>query len=274
MTWSPRRWARTPTDRLVARIFITGSSDGLGLGAARTLIDGGHTVVAHARSEQRAAETHERLPGAEDVLVADLADARATENLARAANESGTFDAVIHNAAVGNREPRRLGSADGHSHMLAINVLAPYILTARMHRPQRLIYLSSGLHAGGDSSLRDIEWTERAWNGLQAYSDSKLFDVTLALAIARLWPDVRSNAVTPGWVATKMGGAGAPDDLTLGHVTQAWLAAGEDPAADITGAYLYHQQPTESAPAARDPRFQDALLAELHRLTGVVLPDA
>ena len=56
-------------------------------------------------------------------------------------------------------------------------------------------------------------------------------DAALALAVARRWPDVRSNAVDPGWVATRMGGAAAPDDLALGGETQAWLAAGEDPAA-------------------------------------------
>jgi NAD(P)-dependent dehydrogenase (short-subunit alcohol dehydrogenase family) len=258
----------------MSRIFITGSSDGLGLAAARSLLAEGHAVVAHARDERRAADLKDRLPAADAVLFGDLASRAATLDLARQANALGTFDAVIHNAGVGYREPRRIATPEGHAHVLAVNVLAPYILTARMNRPRRLVYLSSGMHEGGDPDLRDIDWTEKRWSGTQAYSDSKLFDVALALAVARRWPDVLSNAVSPGWVATKMGGPGAPDDLALGHVTQAWLAVGDDRRAAVTGRFFYHQREIRPAAAARDPRFQDALLETLHALTGVALPPA
>ena len=152
-------------------------------------------------------------------------------------------------------------------------------MTATIDRPSRLISMTSGMHRDGDASLRDIDWTARRWSGVQAYSDSKLFIVALALAVARRWPGVCSNAVDPGWVPTRMGGPGAPDDLELGHVTQAWLAAGDHPdaggehadAAD-SGGYWYHQRRHAPAPAAADKRFQDALLGELARLTGVRLP--
>lgn len=254
-------------------VFITGSSDGLGLAAARSLMADGHVVVGHARNEQRAADLRRLLPGA-TVLVGDLASQRETLELARQANALGRFDAVIHNAGVGYREPRRIATPEGHAHVLAINVLAPYLLTATMDRPRRLIYLSSGMHQGGDPSLEDIDWTRRRWNGSQAYSDSKLFDTALALAMARRWPDVLSNAVSPGWVATRMGGPGAPDDLSLGHVTQAWLAAGDDPGANVTGRLLYHQREIQPAAAALDPTFQDGLLDKLRELTGVALPPA
>jgi NAD(P)-dependent dehydrogenase (short-subunit alcohol dehydrogenase family) len=145
------------------------------------------------------------------------------------------------------------------------------MLTALMERPARLIYLSSGMHHDGDSSLRDIDWTSRRWNGIQAYCDSKLFLATLAAAIARRWPDVCSNAVDPGWVPTRMGGAGAPDDLVQGQVTQVWLAVSDDPHANVTGQYWHHRRTQAPARAVNEPAFQESLLDELNRLTGVVL---
>ena len=110
--------------------------------------------------------------------------------------------------------------------------------TALITRPDRLVFLSSGMHHGGDPDLTDLQWTRRGWSGTQAYADSKLFDVVLALALARRWPGVLSNAVEPGWVPTKMGGPGAPDDLALGADTQAWLAVSSDPGATVSGSLL------------------------------------
>ncbi len=179
---------------------------------------------------------------------------------------------MIHNAGVGYRQPRRIETPDGLAEVFAINVLAPYLLTALITRPARLVYLSSGMSGGGDPSLDDPQWTRRRWNGAQAYSDSKLYDTVLALAVARRLPGVLSNAVEPGWVATRMGGAGAPDDLAQDPVTQAWLAVSDDPAATVTGGYFYHQQPRVPNPAARDSTLQDALLAYCADLTGTPLP--
>jgi NAD(P)-dependent dehydrogenase (short-subunit alcohol dehydrogenase family) len=83
---------------------------------------------------------------------------------------------------------------------------------------------------------------------------------------------VLSNAVEPGWVATRMGGAGAPDDLAQGPVTQAWLAVSDDRAATVSGGYFYHRQPRQPNPAARDTALQDELLAYCAGLTGTPLP--
>jgi NAD(P)-dependent dehydrogenase (short-subunit alcohol dehydrogenase family) len=256
----------------MSRIFITGSTDGLGLMAAALLLKDGHQVTLHARNEDRGTEVRTRLPGADAVVVGDLSAIEDMRGIAEQVNALGHHDAVIHNAAVGSQEPRRIQTADGLSHVFAINVLAPYLLTALITRPQRLVYLSSGLHTGGDAALDDPQWEKRRWNGLQAYSDSKLDDILLAFAVARHWPGVRSNAVAPGWVPTKMGGPGAPDDLSLGPVTPAWLAAGDDPRTDVTGEYLYHQNPRRTHPAAHDPRLQDALLDYCAALTTTSLP--
>jgi NAD(P)-dependent dehydrogenase (short-subunit alcohol dehydrogenase family) len=177
---------------------------------------------------------------------------------------------VIHNAGIYVDDPGVV-TPEGHSRTLAVNVLAPYLLTAWIPNASRLIYLSSDMHASGDTSLRDLDWTKRRWNGTQAYCDSKLYVTTLAFALARHRPGSCVHAVDPGWVPTRMGGPGAPDDLELGHRTQAWLAVTNDP--DTTAAgYWHHQRRREPVAATLDPRFQDALLDELARLTGVV-PD-
>jgi len=256
----------------MARVFITGSSDGLGLMAARLLLKKGHSVIAHARGEQRAEETLAALPGAEQVVTGDLSSIARTRDVAAQVNALGVVDAVIYNAGVGPYERRRIETADGLSHVFEINVLAPYILTALIARPRRAVYLTSGMHRGGDPALDDPQWQHRGWRASQAYSDSKLYDLTLALAVARRWPHVRSNAVNPGWVPTKMGGPGAPDDLTQGSQTQAWLAVSDQPAALVSGEYFFHRKPQRFHPAASDPEFQDALTDYCAQLSGIPLP--
>ena len=256
----------------MARVFITGSSDGLGRMAAQLLIEQGHKVVLHARNEQRGRDARAAVPGAESVVIGDLASIAQTRRVADNVNALGTFDAVIHNAAVGYQEPGRIATEDGLPHVFAVNTLAPYILTARIQRPKRLIYLSSGLSQSGDASLEDLTWEKRRWNGTQAYSDTKLHDTMLAFAIARHWPDVCSNAVDPGWVATKMGGPRAPDDLHQGYRTQVWLAASEDPAAKVSGEYFYHLKPRKPNPAARDENLQAKLLRACAEFSGVPMP--
>lgn len=256
----------------MARIFITGSSDGLGRMAAELLVGQGHRVVLHARNQQRSQQALAAVPGAEAAVIGDLSSIAQTRSVADQVNGLGAFDAVIHNAAVGYREARRIETEDGLPHVFAVNTLGPYILTALIRRPKRLIYLSSGLHQSGDASLHDIAWKVRPWRGQQAYSDSKLHDVMLAFAIARLWPGVFSNALEPGWVATKMGGPNAPDDLKQGYQTQAWLAVSEDRAARVTGEYFYHMKPRKPNPAAGDEQGQEILLAACERFSEVKLP--
>lgn len=255
----------------MSKVLVTGSADGLGQIAAQQLVAGGHEVVLHARDRRRAEYALAETPGAADALVGDLASVGQTHALAEAANATGRFDAVIHNAGVGYRGPR-VETGDGLEHVFAINVLAPYLLTALMTPPDRLVYLTSGMHRGGDPDLSDLQWRRRRWNGGQAYSDSKLFDVVLAFAVARRWPGVLSNAVEPGWVATKMGGPGAPDDLALGADTQVWLATSDDPDATVSGLCFYHRRARATHPAASNPEVQDGLLEECEELTGVAFP--
>jgi NAD(P)-dependent dehydrogenase (short-subunit alcohol dehydrogenase family) len=251
------------------RILVTGSTDGLGLAAARELVRHGHQVIGHARNGVKARQLRDRLPELDEILIADAGSLEEIRAMASRLRELGPLDAIVHNAGVGYREPRRIVTRDGHAHVLQINTLAPYLLTVLVPRPQRLVWLSSGLHRNGDASVEDIDWERRSWNGFQAYADSKLFDATLAATFARLWPDVASNALEPGWVPTKMGGAGAPDDLSLAHVTQVWLAEATDPAARVTGQYFFHQKQAPTHYAVEDAAFGNELLEVCAQLTGV-----
>jgi NAD(P)-dependent dehydrogenase (short-subunit alcohol dehydrogenase family) len=254
----------------VARVFISGSSDGLGLMAARLLIDQGHEVVLHGRNEGRSRDAFAAAAGALGAVSGDLSTIAGARAVADEANKLGRFDAVIHNAGIGSREGR-VETEPGVPSVFAVNVLAPYILTALIERPKRLVYLSSGMHRGARPGMDDLLWTKRSWSGSSAYAESKLCDVFLAFAFARRWKDVKSNALEPGWVATKMGGPSAPDDPYQGCVTQAWLATSDDELAQSTGGYFYHQRPRAPNPMAADLRIQEELLAECGRISGMPL---
>ena len=244
----------------MAKIFITGSSDGLGLMAAQLLQGEGHQVVLHARNAQRGDYALSQVPGAEKVLTADLAYPEETKELAAKVNALGSFDAVIHNAGV-NQAPNEV--------ILAVNTLAPYILTCLIQQPKRLIYMSSNLHVHGDPALKRMTQGK----GGASYADSKLHDIILCMAVARLWTGVYANAVDPGWVPTKMGGPDAPDKLENGFKTQAWLAVSNDPKAQVSGRYFFHQKEKHHRPEANDVDTQEKFLALCEQLSGVRFPD-
>ncbi len=248
--------------------------------AAGLLAARGHGVVIHARNAARAEDAQRALSKesgskAMAVVHGDLETIAGAKDVAAQVNAlggtaPGRIDAVIHNAAVGYREDHRL-TADGLPHVFAINTLSAYILTALIERPTRLIYLSSGMHQRADANLDDILWKKRRWNGSSAYAESKLHDTILAFAIARRWPKVFSNALEPGWVPTKMGGHGAPDDMEQAHLTQAWLAAGDDPKVDVTGDYFFHMKRRKPNPQAHDAALQDRLIDICAKISGVTL---
>ncbi len=257
----------------MARVFISGSSTGLGLMAGQLLAEQGHRVALHARDEARREDARRELPEAEAIVVGDLSTVRGSRSVAEQVNALGRFDAVIHNAGVGYRERQPLRTEDGLPHVFAVNVLAPYILTALIERPDRLVYLSSGMHHHADAHLDDLAWERRRWDGSTAYAESKLHDVLLAFFAARRWKRVLSNALEPGWAPTRMGGPGAPDDMDQAHRTQAWLAVSDDPQARLSGEYFYHMRRRAPNPQARDPDLQDQLIAACERYSSVAWPD-
>jgi NAD(P)-dependent dehydrogenase (short-subunit alcohol dehydrogenase family) len=240
----------------MARIFITGSADGLGQLAAVALIKLGHKVVLHARNEKRAKDALDKTPGAEAVITADLSNIEETKNLAHKVNELGEFDCVIHNAGVYQAPAKEI---------FAVNTLAPYILTCLIRKPKRLIYLSSGMHKGGHFKPDDF----RTAISHVTYSDSKLHVLLLCIAVARKWKNVFANALDPGWVPTKMGGRGAPDNLQKGYETQVWLATSNDPQAMVSGHYFHHKREARYNPEADDVAKQDKFISICGEITGV-----
>lgn len=241
------------------RVLVTGSADGLGHAAADALLIAGHEVVSHVRSRERLDAVRDLRDRGAAVVIGDLAELAQTRDVAAQVTGLGRMDTVIHNAGVYTG-----------SDIMAVNIVAPYALTALMPRPDRLVYLSSGAHFGGTARLAGLGSTTGRATG--TYGDSKLFVTTLTMALARRWPDVFSNAVDPGWVPTRMGGPGAPDDLRLGHVTQEWLATSDDAEALTSGGYWHHQRRQEPHPSVHDGGFQDELIAALATFTGIDLP--
>jgi NAD(P)-dependent dehydrogenase (short-subunit alcohol dehydrogenase family) len=243
----------------MARIFITGSADGLGQLAAKALIAQGLKVVLHARNEDRGREALDKVPGAEGVVTADLGSIDETKQLASKVNALGEFDAVIHNAGVYRASAEEI---------LAVNTLVPYVLTCLIRRPKRLIYLSSGMHLQGRPKLESFKTD----TGRITYSDSKLHVLMLCMAVARKWPQVYANAVDPGWVPTKMGGRGAPDDLQKGYETQVWLAVSDDEEAKVSGRYFHHRKEGRHNPEADDASMQERFLSLCKEMTGASFP--
>ncbi len=240
----------------MAKILITGSADGLGQLAAKALAEQGHQVVLHARNAERGRYAKQKVPGAVHVIAGDLSDVAETKNVAFEANAWGRFDAVIHNAGVYQAPAKEI---------LNVNAIAPYILTCLIQKPERLIYLTSSMHLQGRANLATFA------KGI-SYSDSKLYVVMLCMAVAGKWPDVYANAVDPGWVPTKMGGRGAPDELQKGYETQTWLAVSGDSSARVSGRYFHHLTERRYNSEAGDVRLQESFLSLCRDITGIPFP--
>lgn len=236
------------------KIFITGSSAGIGQLAAKRLLAQGYTVVVHARNEARAADLKRDLPAAAQVVIGDLGKPDEVDKMAAELNRIGRFDTVVHNAGVYRGEG-----------IFQINLLAPYVLTAKMHKPATLVFVGSNMHNGGDLRLDSFNVAS------VGYSDSKLQLLTLSKALAARWQDVGVHTMHPGWVGTKMSGGNAPDPLRPAYETLAWLAAGNSGA--VSGGYFHNRRPDpDYRKDSEDPAKQVALLRALERVTGVKLP--
>lgn len=246
-------------------VCLTGSTDGIGLAAARQLAAGGHRLVVHGRTAERGAPVAEAL-GAE-LVTGDLAVLDEVRGLAEQLRALGGVDVLAHNAGVWVRGDTPRVTVDGFETTFAVNVLAPHLLTALLGDAVRgrLLWLGSGMAASGRPKPTALG---SARDPRQAYADSKACDVALALAWARRRPDLVVAAVDPGWVRTKLASAGAPGEVEDGGDGLAYCCT-----ADLGGApYWKDRAPTPVPGRLRDAGLQDALLRELDRLAGVTGP--
>ncbi|KAH7244589.1 uncharacterized protein BKA55DRAFT_704659 [Fusarium redolens] len=231
----------------MARIFITGSADGFGLESARQLVQRGHTVYLHARNDGRAAHAKASCPGAAGIFVADLTSVEETKRLASEVNAIRGFDAIIHNAGI-------------MPAIVAINILAPYVLTALNNRPKRLIFIASILHTRANTSIKDIFWYKRGeaqFQDFYAYCDSKLHTILLANAVARRFKDV---------------GADALNKLEDGVDIYVKLAEGNYDQS-LTGVYFEPKRRLgEPLPESGDVNLQEKIVEACEKVVGLKLP--
>lgn len=254
------------------KIFITGSTQGIGLETAQQLLSQGHQVVGHARTAEKALALKSQESRFHSVLVGDLDIMASTKSLAIAANKLGSFDVIIHNAGLGGGAKFRESTGDNLEKIFHTNVVAPFILTCGMPLAPRMIFLTSGLEGNGKTNLDDLNWTQREWNGMQAYSDSKLYDSMLAFELAARHPEIIVTAVDPGWIKTRMGGPSAPDPLNLGAETQVWLATSLEQTALQSGKYFKRKEVHVPNPETQDAVLRNGLVGSLEGITGLRFP--
>lgn len=255
------------------RILITGSSDGLGLLTAKLLSQRSHQVVLHARNSSRAHDATSACPSAHACITGDLSTLAGIRAFAAEADRHGPYDAVMHNAGLYFGALRR--TADGVPALVAVNTLAPYMLSCLMAKPKRLVFVSSGLHQNGNAGLEDITWRERGesgWSDAQAYADSKLHNIMFAFAFHRHY-GIPTASVDPGWVKTKMGGPSAMDDLDAAVETFAMVCTGEGEAGNREVGHYYQMKQRSFREEAKDVETQEKLLKLLEKVTGVRVPE-
>ena len=255
----------------MSTVLVTGSSDGIGAKVAQLVAEQGHRVVLHARNDARAERCRASGPAGADVVVGDLASLSSTRAMAAELRRMGPLDVVVHNAGWASTDDSRPLTDDGLEQTFQVNLLAPFLLTASLPLPGRLVFVSSDSISRGAIRLDDLQHLV-SWTPDSAYADSKLGLAGLAFAIARRYPSVLSNAVHPGWVRTKMSGDEAPLDVSQGADTPVWLATSDDAGATVSGAFFHNRRPVSINPQAADTRLQDGLLQRCAELCGAALP--
>lgn len=216
----------------MTRALVTGANRGIGFEIARGLVAEGMDVIAGARDAAAAEEAAGKI-GATGVEI-DVSDAKSIE---RAVAETGPFDILINNAGVLFHDPM-IDSPDHYFESMTVMVDGPYrlIRACAPHMIEseygRIVNLSSGW-GSFDEGL----------HGPGAYGVAKAALNALTLALSRELPDaVKINAMCPGWVRTRIGGAGATLSPEQGADTAIWLATLPDNGP--TGGFFRVRKPT------------------------------
>ena len=271
---------------------VTGASAGIGLHTALGVARAGMRVVMVGRSRARTEAARrlvaERIPGAEvETGIADFARLDAVRALAAdILAQHERVHVLVNNA--GLISPRFALSSDGYEMTIAVNHLAPFLLTNLLldrlteSAPARIVTVASQAHKG--ARLDPATMTRPAdWSPLSAYGRSKLANILFTRALARrLDPaSVVASCLHPGMIATAIGNrAGTLAGLgwrlatwflpaaDKGAGTSIFLAKTPDPA-PFHGAYVIGKAIAEPDPAARDDDLGEQLWAESVRLVGL-----
>jgi NAD(P)-dependent dehydrogenase (short-subunit alcohol dehydrogenase family) len=275
---------------------VTGASAGIGLYTALGLARQGMRVVLVGRDPART-ERARRLvaersgSGALDTALADLASLAAVRRLADALlADYERIDLLVNNA--GLISPHFQLSEDGYELTVAVNHLAPFLLTnllldrlrasAQTNRMARIVTVASQAHRGARLNIAALT-RPQDWTPLSAYGRSKLCNVLFTRALARRLDatQVTTACLHPGVVATAIGDrAGAITGFgwrlikpflispERGAATSLFLAAVPDPT-PFHGAYVIGKRVAEPDAAARDDRLAEELWAESDRLVGL-----
>jgi retinol dehydrogenase 12 len=258
-------------------VAVTGANGGIGRYTALGLAQRGAHVVLICRTRERAeaaqAFVREAVPGTStSTLAADLSSMDAVRGLAKALAAGHPRLSVLVNNA-GLIAPRRTLTADGFEMTLAVNHLAPFLLSTslldllRANAPARIVNVNSDSHLSARLDLEDLSG-ERAFWPPRAYGQSKLANMLFTVELARrLDPaSVTVNAVHPGFVNTDFGDVGgvvgfgwsfvhhfgiAPD---RGAQTPIFCASSPE-LAGVSGSYV-----CDSRVAQPDPRVADVAL--------------
>jgi NAD(P)-dependent dehydrogenase (short-subunit alcohol dehydrogenase family) len=188
-------------------ILITGAASGIGLEAARALLDRGDRVIVGARTQERCAEARAALGERVETVVMDMASrASVRAGAARVAELAPVLDVLINNAGV--LQTKKVPDGDGHEMTWGVNVIAPYLLSELLvpsleaaEKP-RVVNVGSVAHRAGKIDWDDPDFAARKFSGWSAYAQSKLALMLVTREFARLHPKIAANCVHPGGIAT------------------------------------------------------------------------
>lgn len=269
-----------------AVVLVTGSTDGLGKRVAHDLAQKGATVLLHGRDPERGEAVAREIREAtgNDELRYYLADFSSLEQTRRLAEEiradHDRLDVLINNAGVFAGE--RTASEDGYELTLAVNYLAPFLLThllvplLRASAPARIVNVASGAQSPIDF---DDPMLERRYDGMRAYAQSKLALVmfTLDLAEELDGTGVSANCLHPATLMdTKMvfeAFGRASSDVQEGADATVYLAASPE-LEGVTGKYFDGRREARAEKQAYDPEARDRLRRLSEELTGLRVPGA
>ncbi|MBJ6761544.1 SDR family oxidoreductase [Myxococcaceae bacterium JPH2] len=283
----------TAQNRLDGKVcLITGATGGIGLETAKALARLGATTLLVGRDPGRTqaavAAVREAAPGATvESFLADLSSLQSVRDLASAVRaRTSRLDVLINNA--GLIHDRRQVTVDGFEATLAINHLAPFLLTnllldlLRASPSARVINVSSQGHRLARLDFDDLQST-RGYDGIRVYGNSKLANILFTHALAKRLKGSRvtTNALHPGVVRTGFGlnsqgffkhliKLGAPFMLSAerGARTSVYLASSPE-VADVSGQYFIKCRPVKASSAARDDALAERLWQVSAQLTGV-----